>query len=275
MPQMNDSNKDLKEIDDMLNNMPNTINPGFVDVDSIEKNAQDIYVEKPLADIDNLLMSQNSNNELTNDFSSMENETNQETNDQLQQNKFFTMVAPEDTVEENGENSDSSDSETFNFTPTIETNDSLNQFLEPTPTETNISNNQENSEVIEQNKDTLTPFNFNYEEPVENNIFESQKIEENQSNMYEVQDEMEEIDDVPKTINYPADNNLAESIKKEEVVEVQSTNNTNETQVDLKTVINTIRNCSDTIEKFGFAIECEEYDFEDMYQVIFKIQKKD
>ena len=29
-----------------------------------------------------------------------------------------------------------------------------------------------------------------------------------------------------------------------------------------------------TIEKYGYAIDTEEFDFEDMYQVIFKIEKK-
>ena len=43
---------------------------------------------------------------------------------------------------------------------------------------------------------------------------------------------------------------------------------------DLKTVINTIRNCADTIEKYGYIVDLEEMDFEDTYQVIFKIQKK-
>jgi len=43
---------------------------------------------------------------------------------------------------------------------------------------------------------------------------------------------------------------------------------------DIKTVVNTIRNCTDTIEKYGFKVESEEFDLEDMYQVIIKIQKK-
>ena len=58
-------------------------------------------------------------------------------------------------------------------------------------------------------------------------------------------------------------------------METKQEQTSDESVVDLKTVINTIRNCADTIEKYGFALECEEYDFEDMYQVIFKIQKND
>ena len=42
---------------------------------------------------------------------------------------------------------------------------------------------------------------------------------------------------------------------------------------DMKTVINTIRDCAATIEKYGFKIDTEEIDLEDSYQVIFKIDK--
>ena len=43
--------------------------------------------------------------------------------------------------------------------------------------------------------------------------------------------------------------------------------------IDMKTIINIIRQCSDTIEKCGYTIETEEYDLENMYQVVFKINK--
>lgn len=44
---------------------------------------------------------------------------------------------------------------------------------------------------------------------------------------------------------------------------------------NLKTVINTIRECVSTIERYGFAVDLEELDFEDSYQVTIKVQKKD
>ena len=44
--------------------------------------------------------------------------------------------------------------------------------------------------------------------------------------------------------------------------------------VDFRTVINLIRDCSNQIEKYGYTIDTEEIDFENMYQVIFKIDKK-
>ena len=45
-------------------------------------------------------------------------------------------------------------------------------------------------------------------------------------------------------------------------------------EIDMKTIINLIRQCSDTIEKCGYKIDTEEYDLENMYQVVFKIDKK-
>lgn len=274
---------EIDEINNMINNISNGINPGFVDVDNIEKNAKDIYVERPLADIDNLLMSENNEHEQQN--TNVVNSFNEQPVEQpVQQNKFFTMFAPEENEVKNEEVTDTNDEEVFNFTPSIESNNSLNQFLteeEPVATENNINNVES----------TVTPeFSFNNIDAINNNInetpeilnitpevtteeiFESAPITElNYSN----EDSIEEIDDEPKIINYPADNILAESVRKEDVLETKQEQTSDESVVDLKTVINTIRNCADTIEKYGFALECEEYDFEDMYQVIFKIQKND
>lgn len=277
------SESEIDEINNKINNISNGINPGFVDVDNIEKNAKDIYVERPLADIDNLLMSENNEHEQQN--TNVVNSFNEQPVEQpVQQNKFFTMFAPEENEVKNEEITDTNDEEVFNFTPSIESNNSLNQFLteeEPVTTENNINNVES----------TVTPeFSFNNIDAVNNNINETPEILNSTPEVtteeifesapitelnYSNEDSIEEIDDEPKIINYPADNILAESVRKEDVLETKQEQTSDESVVDLKTVINTIRNCADTIEKYGFALECEEYDFEDMYQVIFKIQKND
>lgn len=277
------SESEIDEINNKINNISNGINPGFVDVDNIEKNAKDIYVERPLADIDNLLMSENNEHEQQN--TNVVNSFNEQPVEQpVQQNKFFTMFAPEENEVKNEEITDTNDEEVFNFTPSIESNNSLNQFLteeEPVTTENNINNVES----------TVTPeFSFNNIDAINNNINETPEILNNTPEVkteeifesapitelnYSNEDSIEEIDDEPKIINYPADNILAESVRKEDVLETKQEQTSDESVVDLKTVINTIRNCADTIEKYGFALECEEYDFEDMYQVIFKIQKND
>lgn len=46
-------------------------------------------------------------------------------------------------------------------------------------------------------------------------------------------------------------------------------------KVEMKEIINMIRNCATQIEKCGYTIDTDELDFDDNYQVIFKIEKKD
>ena len=45
------------------------------------------------------------------------------------------------------------------------------------------------------------------------------------------------------------------------------------TSPNIKLALNTIRECENTLEKYGFNIDVEEIDFEDSYQVIIKIEK--
>lgn len=42
---------------------------------------------------------------------------------------------------------------------------------------------------------------------------------------------------------------------------------------NFQTAINSIRNCSDSLERFGFSVDVEELDLGNIYQVIFKINK--
>ena len=42
---------------------------------------------------------------------------------------------------------------------------------------------------------------------------------------------------------------------------------------DMKPVINTVKNCAETIEKYGFKVEIEEFDLESEYKVTFTIKK--
>ena len=44
-------------------------------------------------------------------------------------------------------------------------------------------------------------------------------------------------------------------------------------KVDFKEVINAIRECSAKIEQYGYKVDVEEYDLNNMYQVVFKIDK--
>ena len=49
----------------------------------------------------------------------------------------------------------------------------------------------------------------------------------------------------------------------------------NTPKIGMKEIINMIRNCASEIEKNGYTIDTDELDFDDSYQVIFKINKND
>ena len=44
--------------------------------------------------------------------------------------------------------------------------------------------------------------------------------------------------------------------------------------IDFKAIINLIRKCSQAIENSGYKIETEEYNLDNLYQVVFKIDKQ-
>lgn len=72
----------------------------------------------------------------------------------------------------------------------------------------------------------------------------------------------------------PESNTMTETIKKQPISVPQSQPTQTYVAGDLKMVINTIRECAATIEKYGFMVDTEELDFEDTYEVTFKIEKK-
>lgn len=55
---------------------------------------------------------------------------------------------------------------------------------------------------------------------------------------------------------------------------VQETPKTTYAVTDMRTIINTIRECAKTIENYGFELELDELDFDDKYEVKFIINKK-
>ena len=72
-------------------------------------------------------------------------------------------------------------------------------------------------------------------------------------------------------IEYDDPQQQQEEIEEEIVVPSNNTYVTN----NLRTSINTVRDCVKTLEKFGFSIDKEELDLQDSYQIIIKIAKTD
>ena len=124
------------------------------------------------------------------------------------------------------------------------------QTIEPAPSEENIATPVVNEQPVETQ-------NFN-DQP---NIFED--------SIQPATDNISSSVNRPQFTTIPPVTPIYDDIPNEE-----SSTNTAVPANDFKVVINTIRDCAKTIENFGYIIDTEEMDFEDSYQVIFKIDKK-
>lgn len=69
--------------------------------------------------------------------------------------------------------------------------------------------------------------------------------------------------------------NIGNNRMEEPTLEPLMQNNGPQQKVEMKEIINLIRNCASQIEKSGYTIDTDELDFDDSYQVIFKINKND
>jgi hypothetical protein len=195
------------------------VNPGFLNIDKIENEAKDIFVEKPLADVNSLLEADPSvpivNEELEEEYESPEK--------LLTPGKFFDIL--------NEEQEDVQDDVLEKFSPN------------------NIKQINEQEEPKEEFEPFMSP-----------KIIEDSKIEEN------------------KNKNFQHETNASpfiEEKKEEEKLVVVPTTPIPiaSNEKNLKSAIDLIRNCSKNIESIGYSVEVEEIDFEDNYQVIFKIIK--
>lgn len=257
------------------------INPGFMDVEKIATKAEDIYKEPaPVADLDKLLDTSN-NPKIEEPVSPMQQvpveEEKKEENSLpfgMNSGKFFNMFAREEDTNPNFVKDIESKEVNMNFEePKIEPSfnfnipiSSVDDFASEIPPEPimekpkeevnnvfSMSQPVENNQELDKTMDftqTFTPFSLNDE-----NSFT--KEEQKQPEPYQstfTQPETVKFDDMGEIkVQMPEPKKLATA--------------------DLKTVINTIRECAATIERFGFTIDTEEIDFEDSYQVTFKIDK--
>ena len=116
-----------------------------------------------------------------------------------------------------------------------------------------ILNNDENNELLKQIETLDLNFNKSIEE---NNSYEKNEIETLQ-NKYEIYD-------IPTAEEY---------VNKKEIKELETKESNRIIKGDINSVTNTIKELTNEIKKAGFEIETEDYDFEDLYQIIIKIEK--
>ena len=116
-----------------------------------------------------------------------------------------------------------------------------------------ILNNDENNELLKQIETLDLNFNKSIEE---NNSYEKNEIETLQ-NKYEIYD-------IPTAEEY---------VNKNEIKEIETKESNRIIKGNINSVTNTIKELTNEIKKAGFEIETEDYDFEDLYQIIIKIEK--
>lgn len=203
---------------------PQPVNPGFMDIHKIEDNATDIFEEKPVANMDNLL--EPSTTPLVEEKPQVEEEEEV----QIRPGKFFNLFPEEEVLISNEE-----------FTEP-------EMVLEPTPVEIP---QYEEPETLDLDDIMIPDYQEIIPAPVEVPTVSEQPITE---------------PDYSFEFDFGNDTNtINEQVSP---APVQMVGN------DLMSAINAIRECADAIEKSGFEIDVDEFDFEDMYQVIFKVNKK-
>lgn len=267
------------------------INPGFMDVDKIAETAENVYEEAaPPADIDKLLDTSNNPKveEVISPFQPVENaalmkeeqspkETPSETTPAGVPGggKFFTMFAREEDT-----NPD--------YVKDIEATE-VNMDFKEEPVTPSFS-------FDAPHVNTITPDQqVNHEpiQPVESQLDPTKVFSMAQEAPTQELDRTMDFTQQFKPFSLNDDDNFAkeevqpEPIKQEPQVvpmqpitfddmgeiEVKLPEQEQKATVDLKTVINTIRECAATIEHFGFTVDTDEIDFNDYYQVTFKIDK--
>lgn len=179
-------------------------------------------------------------------------EPEQET-EEIKPGKFFNILTEEKEPQE-----------TFNF-------DNIFKNINQTPEQNNNALLEELNEIEQSinNSNTLPP------------IFNSEPEEQPQE---KPQEKIEEIDDFEEDLDFIDEEDLEDNKKEEKPVLIDQQQEKpilvdqpkkQQKINDFKDVLQSIRNNSNEIEEAGYEIETEEYDLDDMYQVIFKIKKNE
>lgn len=246
------------------------VNPGFMNVDQIEREAQDINIPpRPIANMEQLLKPADILNStsvppmttIENVIGSEDEGTSAEA--MLKPGKFFNLADLEEEPK----------TEVNNVNIPVMSADPINDIL-------NTANVDLQILPVEETKEASGPIEPIAEPVINSNFvtnFGNNNILEKPTPIIPVNPEplvqtpiMEPMSN--QTISVPNNNDLdmglgaipsGPAIPSPVVSEVDK----------MKQAMNLIRECVSKIQALGLAIETEEYDFEDMYQTIFKINK--
>lgn len=249
-------------------NEPNIpVTPIVNDVESLEQNYQNSISGPIIADVS---FNSNQTNDSVPNFNTDNininaniNQTSEtEVNEHPRQNKFFNMFQNENDIEENIDNQDSNiNNNLIDSSSSVENIFGQNFNVASDGQESNYENNNYQNDI-----NNFPQFNLN--QPNDMNI-EQPTLNNNQS-----EDSVNQTEDVEPPVAQVITPLETETLDMDdEQPEVSSIEEAAPQIPTLRDVINKIRKCADEIEKMNFEIDSEEFDFDDMYQVIFKIKK--
>lgn len=230
------------------------VNPSFVDVEKIEQTSEDLFKEKPIVNIEDLLKS----TQVEETPEPEQEETEQEeVVPEMPKPKFFNMF-PQDEEEQ------TTNQENQNLTENFEVKqEEMPDFLLKT----------------EENTEPEMSFNINDIKSFEQEELPEIKVDKIEEPKVELAKEDKKEPELDfSNFNPIIYNDFAgEEINEEEVEffeeEPEEEIQEPQTPKQMKDVIRIIRDCNSIIESYGYRIETEEFDLDTMYQVIFKIYK--
>lgn len=283
--------------DSTVNN--NTINPGFMDIDKIATQAQDIFVKREEPQVVEKVPNESEVVEPKVDFSVNPIEPQVEVVEEPDSDggnaeskptvgRFFNMINM--NREENS-----------NYVSDLEEKEVNMDFNQSVMTSPKIVGLEQNS-ILEPMEQLVPDMNQSkvqsvIEEPPTNFIFQPNFGDVNQSSQQNEPPTIEPVTDTFQPVNtytlnddaefsgpvnspvemaVPREQQFVGTINNNEIqpVIIDSSKQQVESVVDFKTVINTIRDCVKTIEGYGYIVDEEEIDLENRYQVSIIIDKQ-
>lgn len=176
--------------------------------------------------------------------------------DEVKPGKFFNIL-------EEDEKPKTQEEQIFDF------NKMFINPVEESPMNSNNALLEELSEIENSinNSNTIKPIESEKKEEQEPEVKKEEQpkfiqqptVEDDELDFIEEFEDEEQENQIPET---------KEEIKEEKTIVIPETKINN-----FKDVLQLIRDCSEKIEDAGFIIDTEEYDLDDMYQIIFKINK--
>lgn len=249
------------------------INPGFMDINKIETEAKEIYEEKPLAPVENLLEPSFTNLEpSTIPVEETSDDSSDDAENILVPGKFFNLM-PEEDSEIEKEQEEPVDN--FNFDLDINSLNNIESTNNISPIEDVKSMNvdsilQETVQPLEKQVESISP------QPILNPLNNENSIHEIPVPLApestSIGDSIAELE-IPEINNFNSLPDLENITSNEEEYEPAPIVHPVNSSVDLKTAINMVRDFSEQLSRMGYVIDTDEFDFEDMYQIIFKINK--